>query len=613
MCGIAGIVSTRPGEPPLPDAARVVSRMAGRIVHRGPDGSGVWSDPTGGVHFAHRRLAVIDLSDAAAQPMVDDVAQLAITFNGEIYNYRELRTELEAAGAAFRTQSDTEVILRAYQRWGRDCVTRLVGMFAFAIHDARQQLVWLARDRAGEKPLYWTSLSPAGFGYAFASEPAALDELPGVTDRPINAEAVAYYLRFQYLPAGESIRSHVYKLRPARTLAISLADGAVSQAPYWNAETYATAPRLTLSDDDALDELHSLMRRSVAGQMIADVPLGAFLSGGIDSSTIVGLMRERGPVRTFTIAFDDPSHDESAHAAAVAKHLGTEHTCETLSLATARDLIPSVPAMFGEPFADSSALPTQLVSRVARRHVTVSLSGDGADEAFGGYARYERMRSLSNYHYLLRALRPILRILGSPVGSKHRAVLHKLGQTVERFEESASSILPFEVVQSLCGQPPIETDEGIAWLDSLERRLMQADLVRYLPGAILTKVDRAAMACSLETRAPFLDHRVLEFALKLPLHLVRGKRILHRLAERYVPRELLDRPKQGFAVPLARWFRGELQPMLRDMLVPANLEPAGVTGQRMVQTLIEQHVSGTRDWSAGLWALLVLAMWVRDR
>ena len=636
MCGIAGIVSTIPGQPPLPDAAQVVARMAAKMAHRGPDGSGVWSDPTGAVHFAHRRLAVIDLSPDAAQPMVDTATQLAITFTGEIYNYRELRDELIAAGHAFRTQSDTEVILKAYAQWGRDCVRHLVGMFAFAIHDGGQQQLLLARDRAGEKPLYWAPIGridgePAGF--AFASEFQPLADVVG-TSMPPFWLSTARYLRFSRCAGASPTPHEIYSLAPATTMV--LFPGAVSpvssdnEPRYWDPLSSIRSPQVELTDREAEDELLRLLRESVRGQMISDVPIGAFLSGGIDSSLIVALMQEqsRQPIRTFTIGFDDAAFDESSHAAAVAGHLGTDHTCERLRISDARDLIEQIPAIYGEPFGDSSALPTILVSRVARQHVTVCLSGDGGDEAFGGYARYASLERQTVLRGVTSPLRWLFRVLGRADGARWARAAWRLGRSRQEFETDATAVLSDTIAASLCGESDLwrectlSADAFERWRSveaqtrrltprslSLRRRLMLDDLVDYLPNDILTKVDRAAMSCSLETRAPFLDHRVLEFSLRLPDHLVKNKLILRRLAERFVPKELLDRPKKGFSVPLARWFRGELRPMLERLLVPEFLAPVGVTGQKMVNTLLRQHLSGKRDWSHGLYALLILALW----
>lgn len=609
MCGIAGIWPTERLRYP----AEWLPIMLDRIRHRGPDGEGVWADPVHRVLLGHRRLAVIDLSAAGDQPMLSSDGQLALVFNGEIYNYRELRAELTARGVSFRSQSDSEVLLQGYAHWGVGVLDRLAGMFAFALWDAAQGRLFLARDRAGEKPLYYAQ-TPEGF--AFASEVQALAGLPWV-DRGLDPDALALYLHYQYVPAPYSIYRGIRKLPPAHAM---LVEGErVTQWRYWDPSALAVGPRLALTEAEATERLEVLLRQSITGQMIADVPLGAFLSGGIDSSLVVSLMTElaSGQVKTYTIGFAVPGYDEAEHAGAVAKHLGTEHTVEYLTEQDALALVPRVPGLYGEPFADSSALPTHLVSCVARKHVTVSLSGDGGDEAFGGYTRYALLERYEPWLRLMGPLRGVVQPVARLLPGRLARAAQLLGQpAAELYRGLVSTFLGAEV-EALCGRKHTLTEYDRAWAagsnQPLRRHAMLADLLTYMPEAILVKVDRAAMAVALETRAPLLDHRVLEFSLQLPLPLVREKRLLKQLLFQRVPRALLDRPKQGFAVPLERWLRGPLRDLLTDALTPGRLQGLGVANTALVDQLLKEHLSGARNHAARLWALLVLSMWGEAR
>ena len=607
MCGIAGFWTRN--ERNLEAAEQSLGDMLTCIVHRGPDDHGVWADRDAGVVLGHRRLSIIDLSPLGHQPMITEDGRLAVVFNGEIYNFPELRQQLAARGVRFASRSDTEVLLHGYREWGEKVVDHLVGMFAFAIWDARTGELFLARDRAGEKPLYYAT---GPWGFAFASEVAALAGFPEV-DTEIDLDALALYLQYQYVPAPYSIYCGIRKLPPGHAMRVR--DGEMTAWRYWDPAPLAAGPRLRIDDEEAVTELEAILRTAVRGQMLADVPLGAFLSGGIDSTAVVSLMVELSttPVRTFTIGFDVPRFDESPHADAVARHLGTDHTVEYLTAQDALELIPRLPAMYGEPFADSSALPTHLVSRTARRHVTVALSGDGGDEAFGGYNRYG---------YFLAALR-LSRLAGPFGGMLAPALAHlpgKLGRGAPLLGRPAKELYRYMVsifeaadVRALTGHTPTFAEFERGWAAAsgqpMRQRAMLTDLLTYLPEAILVKVDRAAMAISLETRAPLLDHRVLEFALQLPHRLVRGKQLLKELVYRRVPRPLVDREKRGFGVPLAAWFRGTLRPLLEDTLVPARLEAAGIRDHALVRRLIDEHIAGRRDRASQLWALLVLGLW----
>jgi asparagine synthase (glutamine-hydrolysing) len=606
VCGIAGLWTR---DENLEAAEQSLGDMLACIVHRGPDDHGVWADRDAGVVLGHRRLSIIDLSPLGHQPMLADDGRLAVVFNGEIYNFPELRRQLAARGVRFASRSDTEVLLYGYREWGEKVVDHLVGMFAFAIWDARTQEFFLARDRAGEKPLYYAT---GPWGFAFASEVTALAGLPEV-DTEIDPDALALYLHYQYVPAPYSIYCGIRKLPPGHAMRVR--GDQVTVWRYWDPAPLAAGPRLRIDDEEAVTELEAILRTAVRGQMLADVPLGAFLSGGIDSTAVVSLMVELSttPVRTFTIGFDVPRFDESQHASAVARHLGTDHTVEYLTARDALDLIPRLPAMYGEPFADSSALPTHLVSRTARRHVTVALSGDGGDEAFGGYTRYDHFLTALWFSRLAGPFGGIVAPALAHVPGKLGRGAPLLALPPKEIYRYLMSLFSAADVHALTGHAPAFAEFERGWAAApgrpMRQRAMLTDLLTYLPEAILVKVDRAAMAVSLETRAPLLDHQVLEFALQLPQRLVRSKRLLKELVYRRVPRPLVDREKQGFGVPLAAWFRGTLRPLLEDTLVPARLEAAGIRDHALVRRLIDEHTTGQRDRASQLWPLLVLGLW----
>lgn len=588
-----------------------MSCMLDRQKHRGPDDYGQWTDVTSRIVLGHRRLSIIDLSPGGHQPMLSADERLAIVFNGEIYNYQELRDELQALGAVFRTESDTEVLLHGYNQWGVQVLDKLVGMFAFAVWDTASQTMFLARDRAGEKPLYYAQTRDH---FAFASEIHPLAGLPWV-DHSIDPDAVSLYLNFQYIPAPRSIYRGICKLPPAHALLLQA--GKVKIWRYWDPVTFATAPRLSLSDTEALEQLEALMRQSVKGQMIADVPLGAFLSGGIDSSLVVSLMTELSSkkVKTFTIGFEEAAFNEAHHAAAVARHLGTDHTVQYLTEKDSLDLIPSIPLMYGEPFADPSALPTHLVSRVARENVTVALSGDGGDEAFGGYTRYDLLERYEQILPWVRPVAPLIRAVSPLMPGRLKRAGVMAGVPRQDFFRGLVHYFSAAEVAALTSRTPVQPEFERAWAlvpaMASRRQAMLSDLLTYLPEAMMVKVDRAAMAISLETRAPMLDHRVLEFSLQLPLAYVHGKRLLKQMVYRKVPQSLLDRPKQGFGVPLGRWFGGALKEMLLEALQPSRLEPLGIQNTRLVQQFVQEHLQGRRNHDRRLWALMVLSLWAQ--
>jgi asparagine synthase (glutamine-hydrolysing) len=621
--------------------------MRDAVSHRGPDDRGIWTDPAAGVALAHRRLSIIDCSPAGHQPMVSGSGRYAIAFNGEIYNFAELRAALDRDGQApaWRGHSDTEVLLALVDALGpRRALDRVVGMFAFALWDTRDRTLHLACDRLGEKPLYYGRF---GQVFAFGSELKALRAHPewiGEVDR----DALVSLMRHSYVPAPYSIHRNVRKLRPGSLLTLRWGSPDPTEDRYWSARHVAESAgtrALPLDRDGARDELDRVLREAVRLQMVADVPLGAFLSGGVDSSTIVALMQAQSarPIRTFTIGFLEQGYDEAQHAAAVARHLGTDHTELYVTPQQARDVIPRLPHVYDEPFADSSQIPTFLVSQLARSKVTVALSGDGGDELFGGYNRYllgqmlwkrptHLPRPLRNAMAAAiravpaerwnAALRPLLAVAprrwryGLP-GDK----LHKLAHVLrhDRFEELYRDLVshwsPPEATVIGGREPATELDEPVAenLTDPVER-MMLLDLVSYLPGDILTKVDRAAMAVSLETRVPLLDHRVVEFAWRLPLELKMAddgtKSILRAVLYKYVPRALVDRPKMGFGVPIDTWLRGPLREWAEALLDEGRLRREGYLEPRLIRERWKEHLAGRRSWHYPLWNVLMFQAWL---
>jgi asparagine synthase (glutamine-hydrolysing) len=585
--------------------------MADLIAHRGPDDSGVWNSADGSVALSHRRLSIIDLSPLGRNPMFWDEGRLWITFNGEIYNFRELRQELESAGYRFRSQTDTEIVLAAYDKWGTDAVTRFAGMFAFALWDVPRRRLWLVRDRLGKKPLYYTHSAGR---LKFASELKSL-VADGTFRRDVDADAVGLYLRFGYVPSPLTIFKDARKLPPAHYLLCE--DGRVSVTRYWDPVPFS-ATRSSMSDAEAEGELDRRLATAVKQRMIADVPLGAFLSGGIDSSLVVALMNEHGaqPVRTFSIRFDNPEYNEADHAAAVARHLQTDHYEQTCS---ERDMLATVdrlPEMFDEPFADSSAIPTFLVSKIARNRVTVALSGDGGDELFLGYPRY-RFHAIAAWALSLPG--PVRRAAAIGAAQMPTRRLRRIADVLRSTE--ADQYVRFitwwspEEIVMLTGRPPAD---GPSYADALARsrnvpadvRPGLLDLVSYLPDDILTKVDRASMAVGLEVRAPLLDHRIVELALLLKRRGRTTKWLLRELLYRRVPRQLVDRPKMGFGVPLDDWFRGPLREPMNDYCSGSDLEDLGIAAPPIRQ-LWTDFQSGRTHRSDRLWQIYALVAWSR--
>jgi asparagine synthase (glutamine-hydrolysing) len=648
MCGFAGYLTTRPSSEDGHRAA--VDRMIAPIAHRGPDDQGIWADAAGGVALGFRRLAIIDLSERGHQPMRSASGRFMMVFNGEVYNFAELRQELEAAGARFLGHSDSEVMLAAFEHWGVErSLPRFVGMFAFALWDSQERCVHLARDRFGKKPL--VVYAEPGL-VSFGSELKSLVVGPAF-DRSIDPDALTAYLRFLYVPAPHTIYRRAVKLRPGHLLTVRDAGAPLPPSrPYWTLEEVVRAGRadpFTGDDAAAVAEGERLLGDATRLRMIADVPLGAFLSGGIDSSLVVALMQESAerPVRTFSVGFEEADYDETAHAARVAKHLGTSHSEFRLTADDALRLVPDLPEWFDEPLADPSQLPTFLVCRESRREVTVAISGDGGDEIFGGYNRYVQGEQLIRRGSSIGALGRRLAAGGidvlSPKGwdrvfaaagplvsaaQRYRGPgekLHKLG-TALRYDT------PTQMYRSLLSaafqEPSQLVREGQDVPGGLERafalegelgaieRMMLADQLEYLPDDLLAKVDRTSMAVSLEVRVPLLDHRVAAFAWRLPRRFkVRDgetKWLLRQMLYKRVPRAMVERPKMGFSVPIDRWLRGALRGWVEDLLSPASLAASGALHVPAVREAWATFLRGDgRVSGMGIWALANFQAWHR--
>jgi len=646
MCGFTGYLATN-NQRFESSAEPTLRQMAQAIVHRGPDSDGYWTDPAAGVGLAHRRLAIVDLSPAGAQPMVSGSGRYVIAFNGEIYNHMRLRQMLQREGpvsAPWRGHSDTETLLAGFDAWGiEETLKRAIGMFAMAVWDRRERVLMLVRDRLGEKPLYygWQGES-SGKVFLFGSELSALRKHPAFSPE-INRDALSLYLRHNCIGGEHSIYTGVHKLPPGHLLSVSLDRPEVVIKAWWSgAEVVAQglAQPFVGSPDDAVHVLDELLRDAVSQQMMADVPLGAFLSGGVDSTTVVALMQSLSsrPIRTFTIGFHEEGYNEAKHAKAVAKHLGTDHTELYVRPEDALAVIPKLPTIYAEPFADSSQIPTFLVSELARQHVTVSLSGDAGDELFCGYRRYQMTAGIWNK--LSRIPRPLRQLVAGLITSIPPKAWDGLGSMLRKSRvgdrlhkgasllgsRSASELYrgmishwddPTSVV--LGATEPATLLSGL--VPALQRlsdveRMMALDMMSYLPDDILAKVDRAAMNVSLETRVPFLDHRVVEFAWTLPLNykLRHGvtKWPLRQVLYRYVPRELIERPKMGFGVPIDHWLRGPLRDWAETLLAESRLRSEGFFKPEPIRRKWAEHLSGRRNWQYHLWDVLMFQAWLED-
>jgi asparagine synthase (glutamine-hydrolysing) len=641
MCGIAGFIGAAPGVAGG-DIGAIAEAMAKSIAYRGPDDQGIWIDGEADAALVHRRLSIIDLSAAGHQPMLSANQRYVISYNGEVYSFQAIAEELAARGHAFRGHSDTEVILESFAANGIEAtLQRMIGMFAIALWDRRERTLTLMRDRLGIKPLYWAKF---GKTFMFGSELKALRAHPGWTPR-IDQSAVAGFMRHNYIAAPRTIYEGVHKLEPGTMLVLPW-QGEPKVSRFWDARGVARNGSRNLiegSDAELIEQLESLLKDAVHRRMIADVPLGAFLSGGVDSSTVVALMQaaKSGPVKSFSIGFDIEGYNEAHHAAAVARHLRTDHTELTVTAKEALDVIPQLPDFYDEPFADSSQIPTYLVSAMTRKHVTVALSGDGGDELFAGYNRYQLTqrfwRSLSLMPAALRkgaaaaltAVRPdrwtellgvLPRRLRLPqAGDKvHKAAsVLRLDSADAVYRRLVSHWEPSEIMPQTEEPRGILDDATLAKdFPDLLARMQFLDLVTYLPDDILTKVDRASMAVALEARVPLIDHRVVEFAWRLPDNVkVRdgtSKWLLRQVLYRHVPPELIERPKMGFGIPLGEWLRGPLRDWAEALLGEQRLRDAGLLDAALVRRYWQDHLDGRRNWQYLIWDVLMLEAW-RER
>jgi asparagine synthase (glutamine-hydrolysing) len=636
MCGFIGLLEHNcraPGQ--LIDTAAL---MADTIKHRGPDDSGLWSDESVGIALGFRRLAIIDLSSAGHQPMHSASGRYTIVFNGEIYNFKDLRRELEDLGHRFRGHSDTEVILTGIEQWGvQKAVERFVGMFAIALWNRNERKLVLIRDRLGIKPLYYGWV---GQSFLCGSELKAICAYPNFT-RQVDRRVLSLYLRHSYVPTPYSIYQGIYKLPPGCILEVRMNDStdSVKPLPYWSAKDVAAdnmANRFHESDSSLINQLDELLREAIRIRMVADVPLGAFLSGGIDSSLVVALMQAQSntPIKTFTIGFNEKQFNEAKYAKAVANHLCADHTELYVTASDARSVIPRLPEIFDEPFADASQIPTFLVSELTKRHVTVSLSGDGGDELFGGYPRFqknaERWRlwgwchpkirrflgglalvvagkdPLKENRFLTRSMIDRLRLEARLISQESREAMYR---------NYISSIFnPAEIIDCR-NEPSYFLTDHTKWppIPNFYEQMMYLDTVNYLPDDILTKVDRASMAVSLEARVPLLDHRVVEFAWRLPFSQKfrdgQGKWILRQVLDRYVPREIFNRPKMGFAVPVESWMRDSLRDWTESLLDERKMNDDGFFDARLIRSWWKSFLKGQTQWQPHLWGILMFQAW----
>ena len=654
MCGFAGFIDTslQNNSDHLHQTAQ---KMSNALRHRGPDDSGVWVDPAVGVALSHRRLSILDLSPQGHQPMVSACGRYVMVFNGEIYNHIEIRGELESFGSAFtwRGHSDTEVMLAAISYWGlHHALTRFTGMFALAIWDIKERTLHLARDRAGEKPLYYGWI---GKVLLFGSELKALRRHPAWKGE-IDPDTLALFIQHCYVPTPYSIYKNIYKIKQGTVASFNHKNISPSSPPhqksYWPANELAISGEnepFQGNESEAIEHLDDLLRQSVKRQMVADVPLGAFLSGGIDSSTIVAIMQQQShrPVKTFTIGFSEEAYSEARHAKEVARHLGTDHTELYVTPQEAMEVIHRLPQVYDEPFSDSSQIPTYLISQLARSKVTVSLSGDGGDELFGGYNRYFQGRIVWNY--LKMVPDNLKRVLQSTVTSlspltwdalakwlapvlPDKAKQPNFGNKFHKLAKVLNSKNPEDMYLKLVSTWQVPASivnnskqsrtfvlDSRPWptLKDFTQQMMFWDTMTYLPDDILVKIDRASMAMSLETRVPFLDHKIIEFAWKLPLQMKikdgQGKWLLRQVLHKYVPQDLVERPKMGFGVPIDSWLRGPLRDWAENLLSENKLRSEGFFNPAPIRKKWLEHLSGKRNWHHQTWTILMFQAWLETQ
>ena len=642
MCGIAGILLDPTASP---GRLAAIGAMTTALHHRGPDGDGLWMDRAAGIALGHRRLSIVDLSEAGHQPMLADGGGLVLTYNGEVYDFGGLQGEIEASGHRFRGHSDTEVLLAAFQKSGVEAsLKRISGMFAFGLWDRATRTLCLARDALGKKPLY---VALAGGALVFASELRAIRTFPTFQAK-VDVQALALMLRHGWVPDDHCIYENVFKLPPGTMLTLRADDLATSTPaslrarvrPWWSLADVAMAGQRSSATPDPMaleSELDTLLLRAVRERMVADVPLGAFLSGGIDSALIVALMQAQAsrPVRTFTIGFGEARYDETEDAAGIARYLGTEHTEFRLTAADALAIIPDLPRIWDEPFADESQIPTLLVSQLARRHVTVALSGDGGDECFGGYVRHVLSSRLDRVFRVPAGLRAgaagaldwlgpdawdgLLRTLRVPGGLRRALGGERLQKLVRVLGAGDEDQLYQRLItlgqgsMALC--PGAQTMSATPPLASTADRFMYRDMAGYLPGNVLVKLDRASMAVGLEARCPFLDRRVVAFAWRVPTALKvrdgKGKWLLRQVLRRYLPESLFERPKHGFDVPVGAWLRGPLRDWAEDLLDEGRLREEGLLDPVQVRARWRAHLGGQSDHGCELWAVLMAEAWLR--
>jgi asparagine synthase (glutamine-hydrolysing) len=642
MCGIAGFWQ-KPAAIEQPQ--EILHQMAASLAHRGPDDSGTFFDAREGVGFAFSRLAIVDLSQEGHQPMHSASGRYVIVFNGEVYNHEQIREKL--GPLLWRGYSDTEVMLEAIERWGLEPALRMfIGMFAFALWDRATNNLFLCRDRLGIKPLYFGWI---GSTFVFASELKAIAQFPGF-EAEIDRDALAMFMRHNCIPAPHCIYRGLRKMDPGCVMQIGSPAASPRTSRFWNARDVATdGSRIgtDASENTAIQSLHEKLSAAVSARMVADVPVGAFLSGGVDSSTVVALMQALSsrPIKTFTVGLQESDYDESVTAAEVAKCLGTDHTELLLTANEVLDVVPSLARIYDEPFADSSQIPTYLVSRLARKSVTVSLSGDGGDELFGGYTRHIFAPQIWNVSSRIPG--PMRKAVATSLHSarqwldsskrltpaiRRRLRISALGDKTEKLADVLASADADDLYYGLLSRwdnpedlvpyshEPDTIRQSITNLSralSFQERMMLADLQHYLPDDILTKLDRASMAASLEARVPLLDHRVVELAWQLPTRFkIRngtGKWILREVLAKFLPRKLIDRPKMGFAIPLDRWLRGPLRDWAEDLLSPVKLDASGYLNGDLVRQKWKEHQQGVRNWSDALWSILIFQDWFGTR